>query len=93
MAKCVRQLTATKKLEVPSARSNVPGKSFSHVSSPYIICLPVPLAFICASHVSCVARLELVSDSAKLRIRSRKDGIDPVVMAFTRGIVMVGAAA
>lgn len=37
--------------------------------------------------------VEVVSDSAKLRITSRKDGMDPVVMAFTLGIVMVGEAA
>ena len=34
-----------------------------------------------------------MSDSAKLRMTSRKDGIDPVVMAFTRGIVIVGDVA
>ena len=87
------QRTATKKLLVPSLLSNMPGKSFNHVSSPYIICFPVPLFFICASHVSCVARELVVSDSAKLRIRSRNEGIEPVVMALTRGIVIVGAAA
>ena len=63
------------------------------MSSPYIICFPVPLAFICAIHVSWVARLLLVSDSAKLSIRSRKEGMEPVVMALTRGMVIVGAAA
>lgn len=35
----------------------------------------------------------MVSDSAKLRITSTKEGTEPVVMAFTRGIVMVGAPA
>jgi hypothetical protein len=59
--------------------------------------LPLPLskslALICASHVSCVASVEEVSDSAKLRITSTKDGIEPVVMALTRGIVMVGEVA
>lgn len=39
------------------------------------------------------ARLDDVSDSAKLRIISRKEGIDPVVIALTRGIVTVGAVA
>jgi len=34
-----------------------------------------------------------VSDSAKLRITSRKEGIEPVVMAFTLGIVIVGEVA
>jgi hypothetical protein len=37
--------------------------------------------------------VDVVSDSAKLRITSRNDGIEPVVMAFTRGIVMVGEVA
>ena len=54
---------------------------------------PVPFAFICASHVSCVARVEDVSDSAKLRIRSRKEGVEPVVMALILGMVMVGEVA
>ena len=34
-----------------------------------------------------------MSDSAKLRITSRNEGIDPVVIAFTRGIVTVGEVA
>lgn len=34
-----------------------------------------------------------MSDSAKLRITSRKLGIEPVVRAFTRGIVIVGEVA
>lgn len=34
-----------------------------------------------------------MSDSAKLRIRSRKEGVEPVVMALIRGIVMVGDVA
>ena len=50
-------------------------------------------AFICASHVSCVASVEEVSDSAKFRIKSRKEGVEPVVMALILGIVMVGAVA
>lgn len=89
-------LTDTKKLLVPSARTKVSGKSLSHVSSPYMISLPSPsfiLSLICASHVSCVASVEDVSDSAKFRITSRKDGIDPVVIALTRGIVIVGDVA
>lgn len=86
-------LTDTKKLEVPSARSNVSGNSFNHVSSPYMTILPVPFAFICASHVSCVASVEEVSDSAKLRIKSMNDGVEPVVMALIRGIVIVGEVA
>lgn len=35
----------------------------------------------------------MVSDSAILRITSRNDGTDPVVMALSRGIVTVGALA
>ena len=35
----------------------------------------------------------MVSDSAKLRMTSKKEGIDPVVIAFTRGIVIVGEVA
>ncbi len=37
--------------------------------------------------------MEVVSDSAKLRITSRKEGMEPVVMAFILGIVMVGEVA
>lgn len=85
--------TETKKLEVPSARSNVSGKSLSHVSSPNIANIPVFFAFIWASQVSCVASVEVVSDSAKLNIISRNEGTDPVVIALTLGIVMVGAVA
>jgi hypothetical protein len=55
--------------------------------------LPASFAFICASQVSCVARDDVVSDSAKFRITSRNDGIDPVVMALILGIVMVGDVA
>lgn len=91
-AKAIR-LTETKKLVVPSARSNVPGNSFSHVSSPYMASFPVPLAFICASHVSWDARLELSSPSSRLSTTSRKDGIEPVVIALRRGIVTVGEVA
>jgi hypothetical protein len=43
--------------------------------------------------VSCVARVDVVSDSAKLRTTSRKLGTEPVVIAFTRGMVIVGALA
>lgn len=35
----------------------------------------------------------MVSDSAKFNMTSRKDGIEPVVIAFTRGIVIVGDVA
>ena len=35
----------------------------------------------------------MVSDSAKFKMTSRKDGMEPVVIAFTRGIVMVGDVA
>lgn len=85
--------TDTKKLVVPSARSKVPGKSFSHVSSPYMTTFPVPFAFIWANQLSCEARLEVLSVSSRLRIASRKEGIEPVVMAFSRGIVTVGDVA
>ena len=34
-----------------------------------------------------------MSDSAKLRITSRKEGMEPVVIALTRGIVIVGDVA
>lgn len=35
----------------------------------------------------------MVSDSAKFRMTSRKEGIEPVVIALTRGIVIVGDVA
>ena len=85
--------TETKKLEVPSARSKVSGKSFSHVSSPYNTNFPVFLAFIWASQESCADNWELVSASSRFRMTSRKEGMDPVVMAFSRGIVTVGEVA
>jgi hypothetical protein len=85
-------LTATKKLDVPSTRSNVFGNSLSQVSSPYMTIFP-SFCRICASHVSCVARVDEVSDSAKFKITSKKDGIEPVVIALIRGIVMVGDVA
>ena len=44
--------TETKKLVVPSARENIPGNSFSQVSSPYMTSLPPCFASIWASHVS-----------------------------------------
>ena len=87
------QLTETKKLDVPSARSKKSGNSFNQVSSPYMTNLPVPFAFICASQVSCIARVEVVSDSAKFRMTSRKEGTDPVVIALILGIVIVGEVA
>lgn len=86
------QHTDTKKLEVPSERPKTPGNSLSHVSSPYIMIFP-PRCLICASQLSWLARVEDVSDSAKLRITSKKLGIEPVVRAFTRGIVIVGEVA
>jgi hypothetical protein len=59
--------------------------------------LPLPLskslALICASQVSCAPSVEEVSDSAKFKITSTKEGMEPVVMALTRGIVMVGEVA
>ena len=87
------QHTDTKKLDVPSCRPKVSGKSFSHVSSPYMMSSPESLARICASHVSCAARLDVVSPSSMFRMASRKDGMEPVVMDFRRGIVTVGERA
>lgn len=86
-------LTETKKLDVPSALSKKFGKSFNQVSSPYMTSLPVSFAFICASQVSCVASVEVVSDSAKFKITSRNEGIEPVVIALILGIVIVGEVA
>lgn len=86
-------LTETKKLEVPSAREKRPGNNFNQVSSPYITNFPACFDFNCTNQLSWWAKLELVSDSAKFRMRSRKDGIDPVVIAFIRGIVIVGELA
>ena len=63
------------------------------MSSPYITIFPDFFAFICASHVSCDANVDVVSDSAKLRITSRKEGMEPVVMAFILGMVIVGEVA
>ena len=37
--------------------------------------------------------MDVVSDSAKFRITSRNEGIDPVVMALTLGMVIVGDVA
>ena len=54
---------------------------------------PPGLPFNCVSQLSCVARLEVRSDSAKFRIASRKEGVDPVVRALTLGIVIVGEVA
>jgi len=54
---------------------------------------PDLFAFICASHVSCDDRDDVVSDSAKLSITSRKDGIEPVVIALILGMVIVGDVA
>lgn len=52
-----------------------------------------PRCLICASQLSWLARVDDVSDSAKLRITSKKLGIEPVVSAFTRGMVIVGEVA
>jgi len=86
-------LTETKKLDVPSLRENISGNNLSQVSSPYMTSLPPGLARNCAGQVSCVAREEDVSDSAKFKITSRKEGMEPVVIALTRGMVMVGDVA
>lgn len=86
-------LTETKKLVVPSARSKVSGKSFNHVSSPYMTSFPVLFALIWASHVSCDARVEVSSVSSRFRMTSRKEGMEPVVIALSLGIVTVGEVA
>ena len=86
-------LTETKKLDVPSLRENISGNNFSQVSSPYMTNLPPGLARSCAGQVSWVAKEDDESDSAKFRITSRKEGMEPVVIAFTRGIVIVGGVA
>jgi hypothetical protein len=85
--------TETKKLVVPSIRSKVPGNNFSHVSSPYMTSFPVPLALIWASHVSCHAKVDVSSVSSRFRMTSRKEGMEPVVMALSLGIVTVGDVA
>lgn len=54
---------------------------------------PDPFAFIWASQVSWEDRDDEVSDSAKLRMTSRKEGIEPVVIALILGIVIVGDVA
>lgn len=46
-----------------------------------------------ANHVSCTANVELVSDSAKFKMRSTKEGVVPVVSALILGIVIVGEEA
>ena len=84
--------TDTKKLLVPSDLVNNPGNNLIQVSSPYIINrFPVKLA--CESQVSWYASVEDVSDSAILRIASRKLGMEPVVKALIRGKVTVGGSA
>lgn len=90
---CMAQLTETKKLDVPSERLKVFGNSLSQVSSPYMMRLLSGLAFICVSQVSWCERLEDLSDSARFRIMSRNEGIEPVVIALRRGMVTVGAVA
>lgn len=50
-------------------------------------------SFIWASQVSWDESEEVVSDSAKFKMTSRKEGIDPVVMALILGMVIVGDVA
>lgn len=52
--------------------------------------LPLPVALSWASHVSCMASEDEASASLMLRIRSAKDGMEPVVMALILGMVTVG---
>ena len=89
----MNKLTDTKKLVVPSNLSNVPGNNRSQVSSPYItIRFPNP-TLSCVSRLSWCAKLDVPSDSAILKIMSEKDGTEPVIMAFSRGMVTVGGSA
>lgn len=44
--KVMKERTETKKLEVPSDRSNVAGNNFNQVSSPNMSSLPFPAARI-----------------------------------------------
>lgn len=84
------KLTETKKLVVPSSRSNVFGNNLSHVSSPNMSSFPALLDLNCASQVSWAARVDEVSPSSKFKMRSTKDGIEPVVMDLILGMVTVG---
>ena len=86
-------LTETKKLVVPSDLVKSFGNNFSQVSSPYIASLLSFLRLNCKGQESWSARVDDVSDSAKLSMTSKKDGIEPVVIAFTRGMVIVGEVA
>jgi hypothetical protein len=52
-----------------------------------------PWKYACVSHVSVKASVLEVSESAILRIASRKFGIEPVVMDFILGRVTVGGRA
>lgn len=86
--------TETKKLLTPSVQSNhALGNSRNHVSSPANTSFLSRVAS-CRTHESTRSRAALVTDSSTtLRIESRKFGFEPVVRAFRRGRVTVGACA
>ena len=69
------------------------GNNFNQVLSPYITSFPSPLEANWASQWSWLHKVDDVSDSAKFKIASRNDGVDPVVIALIRGIVIVGDVA
>lgn len=78
---------------MPSERENTSGNSFNQVSSPYMSSFPWGFEPSCPGQVSWLANVDVVSDSAKLSMTSKKEGMDPVVNALILGIVMVGDAA
>lgn len=89
-----RRHTDTKKLVTPSDHMNQCfGNNLSQVSSPTkTIFFDSPSKGLanCLTQLSTFSSTELES-SAILRIASRKVGFEPVVMAFSRGRVTVGA--
>ena len=63
---------------VPSVSLNSPGKSFIQVSSPKNDIDLLPTFFNCTNQLSWYANEEEVSDSAILRIASKKFGTVPI---------------
>lgn len=63
---------------VPSVSLNNPGKSFIQVSSPKNDIDLLPTFFNCTNQLSWYANEEEVSDSAILRIASKKFGTVPI---------------
>src|SRR5581483_10716422 len=76
--KRLRVHTVAKNDVVPSVSWNNPGKSFIQVSSPKNDIDLLPTFFNCTNQLSWYANEEEVSDSAILRIASRKFGTVPV---------------